>query len=221
MISLVLESSTYHGSVALLEGATLIGERAVAMRGREHEALMAAVGELLADAGVLPGALGRVICGSGPGSFTSLRISASIAKGLCMAGGAQLIPISSLRLLVESRVPRAGGQFVVAVDAMRGESYVQGFSADASGASIEATQLMLLPTADLERVASDRGARLLGPQRSVSELLIPLASAAQHITNLIDASPAADLGQWEPAYGRLAEAQVKWEATQGRALGSA
>jgi tRNA threonylcarbamoyladenosine biosynthesis protein TsaB len=28
----------------------------------------------------------------------------------------------------------------------------------------------------------------------------------------------ADLATWEPNYGRLAEAQVKWEAAHGRAL---
>jgi tRNA threonylcarbamoyladenosine biosynthesis protein TsaB len=28
------------------------------------------------------------------------------------------------------------------------------------------------------------------------------------------------LDTWEPAYGRLAEAQVKWEAAHGRPLGS-
>jgi hypothetical protein len=46
----------------------------------------------------------------------------------------------------------------------------------------------------------------------------PLARGAAHITNLIDAAEPADLASWEPAYGRLAEAQVKWEATHGRPL---
>ena len=39
LIDLVLEASTYSGSAALLDGAALLGERSVAMRGREHEAL--------------------------------------------------------------------------------------------------------------------------------------------------------------------------------------
>ena len=30
-----------------------------------------------------------------------------------------------------------------------------------------------------------------------------------------------ELASWEPDYGRLAEAQVKWEAAHGRALGQA
>ena len=46
----------------------------------------------------------------------------------------------------------------------------------------------------------------------------PSAAAAARLTELIDATPAADLAAWEPAYGRLAEAQVKWEAAHGRSL---
>jgi tRNA threonylcarbamoyladenosine biosynthesis protein TsaB len=34
----------------------------------------------------------------------------------------------------------------------------------------------------------------------------------------ITASGPCDLNTWEPAYGRLAEAQVKWEAAHGRPL---
>ena len=40
----------------------------------------------------------------------------------------------------------------------------------------------------------------------------------QRITKLIDAIAPADLAAWEPGYGRLAEAQVKWEAAHGRPL---
>jgi tRNA threonylcarbamoyladenosine biosynthesis protein TsaB len=46
----------------------------------------------------------------------------------------------------------------------------------------------------------------------------PRARAAARLAGLIDATPAADLASWEPAYGRLAEAQVKWEAAHGRPL---
>ena len=42
--------------------------------------------------------------------------------------------------------------------------------------------------------------------------------AAVRLADLLDATPAADLARWEPMYGRLAEAQVKWEATHGRPL---
>ena len=32
--------------------------------------------------------------------------------------------------------------------------------------------------------------------------------------------PAVELGAWEPAYGRVAEAQARWEAAHGRPLGA-
>ena len=57
---------------------------------------------------------------------------------------------------------------------------------------------------------------------------IALALAAAHaeevqdyrfkVEKLIEGIPPVDLASWEPAYGRLAEAQVKWEAAHGRPL---
>jgi tRNA threonylcarbamoyladenosine biosynthesis protein TsaB len=34
----------------------------------------------------------------------------------------------------------------------------------------------------------------------------------------IEQQGPVDLERWEPSYGRLAEAQVKWEAAHGRPL---
>lgn len=220
MITLVLESSTYSGSTALLDGDVLLGARSVAMRGREHEALMPAVAELFAEVGVSPAMVGRVVCGSGPGAFTSLRISGSIGKGIALAAGAELVPVSSLALLVASREPQRAGRFLAAVDAMRGEQYVQLFDAGVGGDVVRIDSLALVPTSDVARIAEDLGAIAIGPGRHGDELVVPIASAARHITKMIDATPSADLAAWEPGYGRLAEAQVKWEAAHGRPLQS-
>ncbi len=218
MISLVLEASTYQGSVALLDGGSLVGARAVAMRGRDAEALMPAVADLLLGAGHAVRGIDRIVCGAGPGSFTSLRIAASIAKGIALASGAALLPLSSLALLVASREPRSSGRFLAAMDAMRGEQYVQPFDVDTAGVVRVAGPLRLVPVADVDGMAQDLGATAIGPSRSGPELVLPVASSAAWITNLIEASQAADLDSWEPAYGRLAEAQVKWEAESGRSL---
>lgn len=218
MITLVLEASTYAGSAALIDGATVLGARSVAMRGREHEALMPAVAWLLAEGGIQPGAIARVICGAGPGSFTSLRIAGSIAKGIAMASGAILVPVSSLALLVASREVQKPGRYLAAVDAMRGEQYIQLFDADADGQLVADGTVAIVPTTAVDELASMRGAIVLGPSRHGAELAVPLATAAVRITKLIDASEPADLATWEPGYGRLAEAQVKWEAEHGKPL---
>jgi tRNA threonylcarbamoyladenosine biosynthesis protein TsaB len=218
VITLVLESSTYNGSTALIDGDVVLGERAVAMRGREHEALMPAVAELLLESGIGPAQIGRVVCGAGPGSFTSLRIAASIAKGIAMASGAVLVPVSSLALLVASRSQQSAGRYLAAVDAMRGEQYVQLFEADPDGGVTALAALQIIPVPAVEQLAAELRAIPLGPSRHGPEFVVPVAGAAARLTKLIDATTPADLAAWEPGYGRLAEAQVKWEAAHGRPL---
>ncbi len=217
MITLVLESSTYAGSAALLVDATLLAERAVTMRGKEREALMAAVSELYAEAGVQPGDTRRVVCGSGPGSFTSLRIAGGIAKGIALAARAELRPVSSLALLAASREPRVDGRVLAVVDAMRDECYAAAFE-QIGGRLQPLSQVSLVSKRAVVADGARWNARVIGPDQPDACRTIPRASAAVYITNMIDEVEAANLATWEPAYGRLAEAQVKWEADNGRAL---
>ena len=215
MISLVLEASTYAGSVALLDDNRVIAERSLAMRGKDEEALMPAVADVLADAELSVGQLDRVVCGAGPGAFTSLRIAASIAKGLSLSLGIPLIPVSSLALLVASQPLLAAGRYLAVLDAMRDERYAQLYLLSATGLVTEAGSPFMTPSAQVsERVVELEAAAIGADHHS----LPPHAHGAARITNLIDAATAADLAAWEPAYGRRAEAQVKWEAEHGRPL---
>ncbi len=218
MISLVLEASTYAGSVALIDGPRVLGEQSVAMRGKEHEALMSAVGALLDDCGVRPAGIERIICGAGPGSFTSLRIAGAIAKGMCAALGVPLVPISSLALLVGALPVRRPGHYLAAMDAMRGESYVQAFDIDAAQCIVVSGPQVVMSSDAVDQDAADRGAIAVGPGHSGATLVVPHARAAAVLTNMIDSTAPANLAAWEPQYGRLAEAQVKWESEHGRAL---
>lgn len=217
MITLVLEAATYVGSVALLDGPRLLGERTVAMRGREHEALMPAAAALLEEHAISPATLGRIVCGAGPGSFTSLRIAGGIAKGIAMAAGCPLVPVSSLALVVASQQVLAPGRYLAAIDALRGEHYVELYDVAPEGEFTLVAPTRLVPSGAVLATASEMSAHAVGPgqpERSVE----PHARAAARLTKLIDATAPADLAQWEPAYGRLAEAQVKWEAAHGRPL---
>jgi tRNA threonylcarbamoyladenosine biosynthesis protein TsaB len=216
MITLVLEASTYAGSAAVVDGTRVLAERDVAMRGREHEALMPAVASVLADAGVGPTAVDRVVCGAGPGSFTSLRIAGAIAKGVALAAGCPLVPVSSLALLVASREPLSPGRYLAAIDALRGEHYVGLFQVSDDGAVRSAGMEARIPSAEVLDRAAAHDAVAIGPGREGMTHVDPRAAGAARLAALLDATPAADLAAWEPAYGRLAEAQVKWEATHGR-----
>ena len=218
MITLVLEASTYAGSVALLDGTRLLGERSVAMRGRDHEALMPAVAELMGEHGISAGALDRVVCGAGPGSFTSLRIAGAIAKGIALAAVCPLVPVSSLALVVASREPMTAGRYLAAIDALRGEHYVGLFEVDDSGSVRALGPELRVPSEEVMSRAAAANAVAIGPAREEVARAEPRAAGAARLFALLDGTPAADLAGWEPAYGRLAEAQVKWEATHGRSL---
>ena len=218
VITLVLEASTYAGSAALIDGSRVLGERAVAMRGREHEALMPAVAELLDACGVGPGSIERVVCGAGPGSFTSLRIAGAIAKGIALAAVCPLVPVSSLALVVASREPYAPGRYLAAIDALRGEHYVGLFEVGPNGVLRALGAERRIPSSDLLETAASHEAVALGPEHEAMAHVAPRAAAAIRLGDMLDATPAADLAGWEPSYGRLAEAQVKWEAAHGRSL---
>ena len=219
VITLALDAATYAGSVALLDGARVVAERTVAMRGREHEALMPAVADVLAEAGLVPARLDRIVCGEGPGSFTSLRIAGGIAKGLALSLGIPLVPVSSLALVVASQPSLAPGRYLAALDALRGEHYVELYDVGVDGALQQVAPTRLVPSASVPAAAAEQSARAVGPGQPGGDAA-PHARAVARLAALLDVAPPADLARWEPRYGRLAEAQVKWEAAHGPLVAS-
>ena len=216
MLTLALEASTYTGSVAVVRDGTVVAARETAMRGVHEERLMPAVAEALAQAGVAPNAIDRVACGEGPGSFTSLRIAGAIAKGLALSASAPLHPVSSLLLIVAGAEPAVPpGRYVAVLDAMRGDVFACVFSVIDRAITAESSTTLLARTT-LAAFAREHEARPIGPTEHLSGL--PHARGVARLGGLAPWPAAADLATWEPNYGRLAEAQVKWEAAHGRAL---
>ncbi|HEY6828303.1 MAG TPA: tRNA (adenosine(37)-N6)-threonylcarbamoyltransferase complex dimerization subunit type 1 TsaB [Gemmatimonadaceae bacterium] len=215
MIALVIDASTYDGDVAVIDDARVLAERRTVMRDALHERLMPAVAEALESAAVDIARLDRVVCGAGPGSFTSLRIAASIAKGIAMATDTPLFAVSSLALLAGG-VELSPGRYVAALDALRGEFYVALFDVDASHALIELEPARLIAADQLESLAASFGAAIVTPSDIPGAVrATPRARAALKLRHLVERGGHVDVGAWEPAYGRLAEAQVRWEAAHG------
>lgn len=209
MISLAIDASAAAGTVAVLRDSTVIAEGESVMRSGEREFLLPAVQGALARAGLSVADLQRVICGAGPGSFTSLRIAGSIAKGIAHARGIPLLTVPSLSLVVAERL-RPGGLYVAALDAMRGEHYAVAATLRADGTVQCPATFDLVPTGELAEYASARGATLLRTEAGGNA---PHARGAARVE-----AREVDVALWEPTYGRLAEAQVRWEASHGRPL---
>jgi tRNA threonylcarbamoyladenosine biosynthesis protein TsaB len=217
-LTLVIDASTYDGSVAVLRDGVLVAERVVAMRGETEERLMPAVLDVLADAGMEVAGVARVVCGEGPGSFTSLRIAGAIAKGIAFGNDIPLFAVSSLALVVAGARELAPGAYLASLDAMRGERFVAPFHRDAAGFVTPMGSLSRVPAAQVGSVAATLGATPLGPLESLTAA--PRAAGAAALLDAVLRAGAVSTESWEPTYGRLAEAQVKWEATHGRALGA-
>jgi len=215
MIALVIDASTYDGDVAVIDDARVLAERRTVMRDALHERLMPAVAEALEAAAVDIARLDRVVCGAGPGSFTSLRIAASIAKGIAMATDTPLFAVSSLALLAGG-VELSPGRYVAALDALRGEFYVALFDVGASHALVELEPARLIAADQLESLATSFGAAIVTPSDIPGAVrATPRARAALKLGHLVERGGHVDVSAWEPAYGRLAEAQVRWEAVHG------
>jgi tRNA threonylcarbamoyladenosine biosynthesis protein TsaB len=214
-LMLAIDASTYVGTVALVEGATILAVGEAGMRGAEEERLMPAVDAVFAAAGVQPRELAGIVCGGGPGSFTPLRIAASIAKGIASARGVPLFAVPSLALIAAES--RAGARRVVAaLDAMRGEFYVAAAELDDTGQVVALGPVRREPSGALEQVAIELGGLLTGP-----ESVPPTRPHARGVVRARALIQRVDLDGWEPFYGRLAEAQVRWEEAQGRRLDAA
>jgi tRNA threonylcarbamoyladenosine biosynthesis protein TsaB len=218
MITLAIDASTYRGTVAILKDERLLVERAAAMRGQHAELLMPTVDETLRECGFSLRNVARVVCGAGPGSFTSLRIAASIAKGIAVGRAIPLYAVSSLALIVAGNVrdgPRGARRYLPALDALRGESYVAEFEHDA-GAVHQVGEIRLVPNDEITSTAAAADARAVGPDQA--EHWLPRARGVALLGVEIEHGGAVDVAAWEPIYGRMAEAQVRWEAAHGRAL---
>lgn len=215
--TLAIESATLRGSVAVLRGPEVVSVRDVLMRTDDEERLMPAVATCCDEAGIAPRELARVVCGEGPGSFTSLRIGASIAKGVAVAAGCPLFAVSSLLLSVASvgaQIP--AGRYLSVLDALRGELFALPVERGEDGRISAQGELEILPAAELEQRAARAGARTLGFEQEVNAW--PRAAGLAALLPAVLAEGPVDLVTWEPVYGRAPEAQVRWERAHGRAL---
>lgn len=209
-VSLAIDAAAAMGTVAILREGTVIAEGEAVMRSGSSDFLLPAIDAAMNSAGVRMGDVARVICGSGPGSFTSLRIAGSIAKGIAHARGLPLLAASSLALMVAAR-SRTAGRYVAALDALRGEHYAATITVGEGGRVTAEEPFELVATAALAEHAAARAASLLV---AGSEPGIGPHARGVALVNAV----TVDLATWEPRYGRLAEAQVRWETQHGRPL---
>lgn len=115
-VTLALDTATPFLTLALVwDGGQLEVSREV---GRAHAELLAdATKALFTDAG-LPFYAGTIVIGTGPGSYTGVRVGASYALGLGRVWNAPVLGVSTLEGLVQG-----SGRQAVSQDARKGNVY--------------------------------------------------------------------------------------------------
>ena len=129
---LALDSGTEFLSIALrTDGAegTRVVEHHSAGGAKASTDLIAAILQMLAEAGVRLDQLDAICFGSGPGSFTGLRTACSVVQGLAFGAGVPVLAVDSLLAVAEDArfrvVPDASELQVTALlDARMDEMYV-------------------------------------------------------------------------------------------------
>ena len=109
---LAFDTATSVTSCALVRDGAVVAERATDAR-----SLLAATDDLLEGAGLTPADLDGLVVGTGPGSFTSIRMGLATARGL---GLRARVPVAGVSTLLGF----AGGDPVI--DAKRGEVFATG-----------------------------------------------------------------------------------------------
>jgi len=103
------DAATSRASCALVRGGELIAERA-----SDSRRLLSTAIELTDQAAIGLGEIDALVVGTGPGSFTSIRIGLATARALCFALGLPAAGVSTLRAF-------SGGRPVI--DARRGQVF--------------------------------------------------------------------------------------------------
>jgi tRNA threonylcarbamoyladenosine biosynthesis protein TsaB len=229
---LALDTATDQASIALgTPAAGAVVEETIGGARRHAAGLLPALQSLLVHAGASLDDLRGIVLSDGPGSFTGLRVGASLAKALVHARSLPLWTAPSL--LVRAAGVAEGNNVVLAVaNALRGDLYSAAYRFHSEEIRTELIPAVRRPedlingqlrpdvvvgeaTSDIvDALEAWVGRPLIGPPASLPRAgrlltLVQRTGGAREIASVRD---------WEPSYGRPAEAQARWEKTHGRPL---
>ena len=117
-----IDTSTPIGSVALIDGESLVAEHTLNIVKAHSSRLMPAIDTVLKWGDITADELDGCAVGIGPGSFTGIRIGIATIKSLCYALDKPIIGVSTLEAIAYN-LRWTEGLICPILDARRNESY--------------------------------------------------------------------------------------------------
>lgn len=117
-----IDTSTHLGVVGLLENEKPRGEVRFGIRPGGAEKMPRVLHVLLKDLGWTPAMLDLIVIGTGPGSYTGMRVGLAFARSLAFALKRPLVSVPTHETVAENGA-YSDGSVAVLADARRGEVY--------------------------------------------------------------------------------------------------
>jgi tRNA threonylcarbamoyladenosine biosynthesis protein TsaB len=139
---LILETSGRVGRVGLAREGAVVRSAALDDTRRHARDLAATVGQILEAEALAPADLAGVMVGSGPGSYTGLRVGLMSAKALAYATGCKLIAVETFAAIARQAPAEASHQWVIG-DALQNHVYLQPFTSVSGGTWAKSDELRI------------------------------------------------------------------------------
>ncbi|MFN8277064.1 MAG: tRNA (adenosine(37)-N6)-threonylcarbamoyltransferase complex dimerization subunit type 1 TsaB [Chitinophagales bacterium] len=113
-------------SASIAQHGKLLYEQQEAQPNSHARQLTTLIHQVMQDAGVDFQQISAIAVSNGPGSYTGLRIGASVAKGICLATGLPLIAVPTIKALTSVAITRFQADnalFLGLIDARRNDAY--------------------------------------------------------------------------------------------------
>jgi len=199
MTILALEFSSDRRSVALARGGVVLAQSSQQTESRATDAL-GLIEKVLATANVTREEVEAIAVGLGPGSYTGIRAAIAVAQGWQLARGVKLFGVGSVAALAaQAQAEKIFGRVNVAVDAQRGEFYLETWEISAD-VRAELSPLQIVAKAEIES-RLNAGETMLGPE--FGRKMFPDAAAVALLS--LGQKDFIDGDKLEPIYLRAAE----------------